>query len=112
RALAAGEVRIAVRAAGLNFRDVLIALGMYPGEASMGIEGAGVVLEVGADVSGLEPGDRVFGLLPDAFGAECVADRRLVARVPEGWSFVEAASVPVVFLTAYYGLVDLARVRS
>ena len=48
RPLGAGEVRVAVRAAGLNFRDVLIALGMYPGDAGpLGSEGAGVVLEVG-----------------------------------------------------------------
>ncbi|KOV64276.1 alcohol dehydrogenase catalytic domain-containing protein, partial [Streptomyces sp. MMG1121] len=62
RALAAGEVRIAVRAAGLNFRDVLIALGMYPGEAPLGSEGAGVVVEVGSGVVDLCPGDRVMGL--------------------------------------------------
>ena len=47
RPLTPSEVRIAVRAAGLNFRDVLIALGMYPGMAQIGGEGAGVVLEVG-----------------------------------------------------------------
>ena len=46
--LADGQVRVGVRAAGLNFRDVLIALGMYPGDAPLGSEGAGVVIEVGA----------------------------------------------------------------
>ena len=50
-ALGVGEVRVGVRAAGVNFRDVLIALGMYPGDAAVGSEGAGVVLEVGPDVS-------------------------------------------------------------
>ncbi|WP_176308738.1 alcohol dehydrogenase catalytic domain-containing protein, partial [Micromonospora sp. NBS 11-29] len=67
--LGAGEVRVAVRAAGVNFRDVLIALGMYPdSSAVMGSEGAGVVVEVGPDVSGLTPGDRVFGLFEPGFG--------------------------------------------
>ncbi|MCP3803257.1 SDR family NAD(P)-dependent oxidoreductase [Allokutzneria sp. A3M-2-11 16] len=102
-----GEVRIAVRAAGINFRDVLNALGMYPGDVVMGIEGAGVITEVGPDVTGLQPGDRVFGLFTGAFGPSAVADHRMLAPIPEGWSFARAASVPVVFLTAYYGLVDL-----
>nr|WP_284748671.1 type I polyketide synthase [Amycolatopsis sp. RTGN1] len=108
-----GHVRIAVRAAGVNFRDVLNALGMYPGEAgAMGLEGAGVVTEVGPGVTGLAAGDRVLGMFPGAFGPVAVADQRLVARVPDGWSFAEAASVPIVFLTAYYALVDLGRVQA
>ncbi|WP_158828203.1 SDR family NAD(P)-dependent oxidoreductase, partial [Streptomyces sp. NRRL S-118] len=111
RSLGAGEVRVSVRAAGLNFRDVLIALGLYPGEAPLGSEAAGVVLEVGADVTDLAPGDRVFGLITDAFGPVAVADRRTVVPMPPGLSFVEAAAVPVVYLTAYYGLVDLAGLR-
>ena len=112
RPLGAGEVRIGVRAAGLNFRDVLIALGMYPGEAEMGTEAAGVVLEVGADVTDLAPGDRVFGLVADSFGPVAVSDRRMLAPMPAGWSFAQAASVPVVYLTAYYGLVELAGLRA
>ncbi|MCX5443916.1 type I polyketide synthase, partial [Streptomyces nigrescens] len=111
--LGAGQVRIGVRAAGVNFRDVLNALGMYPGEAgALGSEGAGVVLEVGAGVHDLQPGDRVMGMFFGAFGPLAVADRRLLARVPDGWSFAQAASVPVVFLTAYYALVELAEVQA
>jgi polyketide synthase 12 len=109
--LGVGQVRVAVHAAGLNFRDVLIALGVYPGEARIGSEGAGVVLEVGPQVEGLARGDRVMGLLDGAFGPVAVTDRRLLAKVPDGWSFAEAAAVPIVFLTAYYALVDLAGVR-
>ena len=109
--LGAGEVRVGVRAAGLNFRDVLIALGVYPERASIGGEGAGVVLEVGPGVLGFEPGDRVMGLFGGAFGPVAVADHRLLARVPDGWSFAQAASVPIVFLTACYAFVDLAHIR-
>ncbi|MGA5819073.1 SDR family NAD(P)-dependent oxidoreductase [Kitasatospora sp. NPDC094028] len=112
RPLGAGEVRIGVRAAGLNFRDVLIALGMYPGEAPLGSEAAGVVLEVGTGVTDLAPGDRVFGLVTDAFGPVTVADRRTVAPMPAGLTFAEAAAIPVVYLTAYYGLVDLADLQA
>ncbi|MFF3249382.1 SDR family NAD(P)-dependent oxidoreductase, partial [Streptomyces sp. NPDC002870] len=111
--LGTGQVRIAVRAAGVNFRDVLNVLGMYPGEAGLlGLEGAGVVTEVGPGVLGLAVGDRVMGMLSGAFGPVVVADARLVVRIPEGWSFAQAASVPIVFLTAYYALVDLGGLQA
>ncbi|MDL2081924.1 SDR family NAD(P)-dependent oxidoreductase, partial [Streptomyces sp. GXMU-J15] len=111
--LGEGQVRVAVRAAGVNFRDVLNALGMYPGDArDFGLEGAGVVTEVGPGVSGLAVGDRVFGMFSGAFGPMAVADARTIARVPGGWSFAQAASVPVVFLTAYYALRDLGGLRA
>ncbi len=111
RPLEAGQVRIGVRAAGLNFRDVLLALGMYPGTAPMGSEAAGVLTEVGPEVLDFAPGDRVMGTLAGGFGPVAVSDRRLLARMPEAWSFTEAAAVPIAFLTAYYALVDLARVQ-
>ncbi len=101
------EVRVEVRAAGVNFRDVLIGLGTYPEPGLMGSEGAGIVLEVGAGVENVAVGDRVFGLFAGGFAPETVTDRRLVARMPDGWSFTDAASVPMVFMTAYYGLFDL-----
>ncbi|MEU8703383.1 type I polyketide synthase [Streptomyces sp. NPDC048680] len=111
--LAAGAVRVAVRATGVTFRDVLTVLGLYPGDPQpLGIEAAGVVTEVGPGVTGLAPGDRVFGLLPGSMGSSCVADRRLMAPVPAGWGFAEAASVPSAFLTAWFGLRDVADVRT
>ncbi|XCM79314.1 SDR family NAD(P)-dependent oxidoreductase [Kitasatospora sp. HUAS MG31] len=110
--LAPGHVRVALHAAGLNFRDVLNALGMYPGQAGLlGNEGAGVVLEVAPDVTALAPGDRVMGMFAGSFGTHAVTDHRLLVRMPEGWDFTEAASTPIVFLTAYYALVDLARLN-
>ncbi|WEB45356.1 SDR family NAD(P)-dependent oxidoreductase [Streptomyces yunnanensis] len=110
--LTEGRVRIRVQAAGLNFRDVLDALGMYPGEAApLGAEAAGVVTETGPGVRGLHPGDHVTGLVLGGFGPEAVADERLLTRIPDGWSAAQAASVPLVFLTAYYALKDLADLR-
>ncbi|WP_443053083.1 SDR family NAD(P)-dependent oxidoreductase [Streptomyces sp. FXJ1.172] len=110
--LGAGQVRVSVRAAGLNFRDVLMALGMYPGELSLGSEGAGVITEVGPQAGDFRVGDRVMGMLPLSFGTVCAADQRMLVRIPEGWSFEQAAAVPAVFLTAYYGLRDLAGLRA
>ncbi|WP_147264829.1 zinc-binding dehydrogenase, partial [Streptomyces sp. NBRC 110611] len=110
--LTEGQVRIQVQAAGVNFRDVLNALGMYPGEAGLlGAEAAGVVTETGPGVNGLRPGDRVMGMVFGGFGPVGVTDQRLLTRIPEGWSYARAASVPLVFLTALYGLKDLAGLR-
>ncbi|MFI9815518.1 type I polyketide synthase [Saccharothrix variisporea] len=109
--LGPGQVRIAMRAAGLNFRDVLIALDMYPGDGVMGGEGAGVVVETAPDVEGITPGDHVMGLFHDAFAPEVVTDARMVVRVPKGWSFATAAATPIAFCTAYFALVDLAEVK-
>ncbi len=106
-----GQVRLGMQAAGLNFRDVLIALGVYPSEAPIGSEGAGVVMEVGPGVTDLAVGDRVMGLVPEAFGPVAIAERDLLVKMPADWSFAQAASIPVAFLTAYYALVDLAAVR-
>ncbi|WP_156688864.1 type I polyketide synthase [Mycobacterium sp. Marseille-P9652] len=109
--LGAGQVRVAVSAVGVNFRDVLVALGMYPGGGHLGAEGAGVVVEVGPGVDGLKVGDPVMGLL-GVVGSEAIVDERLVVAVPAGWSLARAVGVPVVFLTALYGLSGLAGVRA
>ncbi len=106
------EVRIAMRAGGINFRDVLVALGFtVPGEGVIGGEGSGVVVDVGEEVSDLAPGDRVMGQMAHAFAPLARSDRDLLTPIPDGWSFEQAAVVPSVFITAYYGLVELASLR-
>ncbi|AZM51505.1 Type I polyketide synthase [Streptomyces sp. WAC 01529] len=105
--LTSGQVRVAVQAAGLSFRDVTIALGLVGRTAvgtELGSEGAGTVLEVADDVTGLSPGDRVMGAFSGAFGRVAVTDQRLLVPVPDGWSHAQAASVPSAFLTAYHAL--------
>jgi len=110
RPLNDGEVRVAVRSAGVNFRDVLVALGVHPGSAQLGIEAAGVVVEAGPGVASLLAGDRVMGFVPGAFGPLAVADARLLVPVPAGWSFAQAAAVPAPYCTALESLVDVARI--
>ncbi|MER6952301.1 polyketide synthase dehydratase domain-containing protein, partial [Nonomuraea sp. NPDC000554] len=87
RELASGEVRVQVRAAGLNFRDVVVTLGMVPEQGEpIGGEFAGVVAEVGPEVEGLQVGDRVMGLGEAAFAPRLVVDQRLLVALPAGWS--------------------------
>ncbi|MEU4254231.1 SDR family NAD(P)-dependent oxidoreductase, partial [Amycolatopsis sp. NPDC026612] len=106
------EVRVAVRAAGLNFRDVLTVLGMYPGDAGpLGAEAMGVVAEVGTEVTGVTVGERVMGRFAGGVGPFAVVDERYLVPVPAAWSDAEGAGAPVVYVTALYGLIDVADVR-
>lgn len=111
-----GEVELAVRATGLNFMNVMSALGIYPGYergvGPLGIECAGVVTAVAADVTQFKAGDAVMGLAFDSLGSHAVTDARLLVPKPEALTFAEAASLPVVFLTAYYALCQLGRMRA
>ena len=104
-----GEVEIQVRAAGLNFRDVLNALDLYSGEAGLlGDECAGEIVAVGPGVSGLRVGDLVVGFASGSFGSYVTTRAELVVAMPDGWTFAEAAAVPIAFVTAAYGLKHLA----
>jgi polyketide synthase 12 len=111
--LQGGQVRVAVRTMPANFRDVMIALGLYPDEdAVMGVEASGVVIETGPGVGRFAVGDRVTGLFPEGTGTIAVTDARLLMDIPSGWSYTEAATAPVVFATAYYALTGLADVKA
>ena len=103
------EVVIRVRAAALNFRDVLTALGMLKGPSrrtpSFGWECVGEVIARGDRVDSLEIGDVVMGLMPGAMAGHVTAKADLVVRKPEHLGIEEAATLPVAFLTAYLGLV-------
>ncbi|WP_440763648.1 quinone oxidoreductase family protein [Natronorubrum sp. DTA7] len=101
----AGEVRIEVEAAGINFADIMQRRGVYPGgpEApyTPGMEAAGTIDATGEGV-GLEEGDRVVAMLSTGGYAEyAVANAQMLFPIPEGMSFEEAAGFPVQFLTAH-----------
>ncbi len=107
-----GQVRVALSAVAANFRDVMIALGLYPDpDAVMGVEASGVVIESASADSSFAVGDRVMGLFPDGTGTIATTDQRLLVKVPAGWSHTAAATTSVVFATAFYALVDLAGVK-
>ena len=117
--LGADEVRISVKATGLNFRDVMWAMGLLPEEAiengfsgpTMGLEASGIVTAVGANVTHVVPGDAVVGFAPACFGTVITTKSEAVAKMPAGLNFAEAASVPVVFFTSWYAISYLGRAR-
>ncbi len=109
----AGEVEIRVKASGLNFRDVLNALGMYPGaKIPLGIECAGEIVAVGEGVMDLKVGDEVIGLTTAAFRSSATIPVERVFAKPKNISINQAASIPTIFLTAYYGLHHLAGMKA
>jgi malonyl CoA-acyl carrier protein transacylase len=105
-----GEVEIRVRAAGLNFRDVLNALGLYPGEPPLGSECAGVVVAVGTLVEGIEIEDDVVALTNGSLSLYVTVNANLVVPKPAALTFEEAATIPVAFLTAYWCLHRVAKI--
>ena len=110
------EVEIGIHAGGVNFRDVMKALGIYPGNPVdllwFGDDFAGEVLRVGSRVTDFQPGDRVAGLAPGCFRSHVTVDHRLVLPLPLAMSFEEAATLPTVFLTAHHALVHLGRMKA
>jgi NADPH:quinone reductase-like Zn-dependent oxidoreductase/acyl carrier protein len=116
---AAGEIVLKVAASGLNFRDVMWAQGLLPEEAledgfagpSLGFECAGELVAIGDGVTHLQIGDRVMALAADAFATHVVVPASAAMRLPETIDGVAAATVPVAFMTAYYALEHLARLR-
>jgi acyl transferase domain-containing protein/acyl carrier protein len=105
-----GEVEIEVAAAGLNFRDVLGALGMVD-TGPIGTECAGVVTRLGSGVTRLAVGDRVMAIAAGSVARFAVTDARRAARVPKGISLEQAATIPAVFLTAQHALHHLAGLK-
>ncbi len=111
RAVGRDEVEIQVSATGLNFRDLLNAMGMYPGDAGpMGLECAGIVTAIGEGVTGISVGDEVLAVSPGSFSPFVTTRASFVAPKPAGMTFAEAATIPIAFLTSYYSLHRLARI--
>jgi phthiocerol/phenolphthiocerol synthesis type-I polyketide synthase C len=115
----ADQVVIQVEATGLNFRDVMYALGMLSDESvesgfagpTLGLECAGVVTALGASVNGLAIGDRVLAFGPSCFSNQVTTRASAVAVLPTSMSFEAAATIPTTFFTAYYAMHHLARLQ-
>ncbi|MDL1883139.1 SDR family NAD(P)-dependent oxidoreductase [Anaerolineae bacterium CFX8] len=104
-----GEVEVRVRASGLNFRDVLNALGMYPGDPGpLGDEFVGEIVRVGEGVMDHQVGDVVLGMSPASFSSYVTASVMKIVPKPASMSDEEAATIPITFMTAYYALHHLA----
>ncbi|MEP6999079.1 MAG: SDR family NAD(P)-dependent oxidoreductase [bacterium] len=116
----AGEVEVEVEVAGLNFKDVMLAMGMLPDHAldashggwTLGREFAGRVVRIGEGVTNVSVGDDVLGLGSSAFGSFCTTFAGAVVRRPPTLTAEQAAAIPLVFVTAHYGLNTLAKMKA
>jgi NADPH:quinone reductase-like Zn-dependent oxidoreductase/acyl carrier protein/SAM-dependent methyltransferase len=114
-----GEVEIKIHAAGLNFRDVLWAMGMLPEDAvehgfsgpTIGMECAGEIVRVGAGVSGVNVCDRVIAFASSTFASHVTTKSDCTAAIPDAMAYAAAATIPTAFVTAWYALDHLARLE-
>jgi len=113
KSLAADEVRVEILAGSLNFRDVLIAMRLYPGYfKELGGDIAGRVIEVGTAVTDLSVGDRVLGMAPGGLRSDVVVPRAALCPMPGKFNDCEAASIPAVWMTVYHSLCEVAQLQA
>ncbi|KAF5857085.1 hypothetical protein ETB97_006264 [Aspergillus alliaceus] len=103
-----GHVEIQVEYVGLNFKDVMTAMGQMSKD-TLGNECSGIVTKVGSDVEGLAKGDRVCAVCEGAFATYVSCPATSVWRIPDDMELKMAATIPLIFCTAYYSLFDLGR---
>ncbi len=114
------EVEFAIQAAGMNFRDVVLSTGLVAGlemensagKRRLGSEFAGIVTRCGDAVTHLKPGDEIFGISPASFASHALTGADLVLPRPAGLSVEQAAAIPVAYVTAWYGLLHLAKLSA
>ena len=106
------EVEVETRAVGLNFKDIVISMGIIDTFASdLGHESSGIVTKVGSNVQHLKTGDRVMALGGESFATVRRRDGSGVKKIPNSLSFVDAATMPVVHCTVIYSLEWVARLE-
>ena len=108
--LANDEVEIEVKATGVNFKDVVVTMGQLA-QPFIGIECSGIVSSVGKDVKGLRVGQRVMAMPEGAYSTYARSRATSAYPIPADLSFEEAASIPIVFCTAYYALFTLGQLQ-
>ena len=112
-----GEVKVRLRAAGVNYADIVLVRGHYQEKPSLpfspGLEGAGEVLSVGEGVTTFTPGDKVMAVIGNgAFAEEAVVSVNSVFPIPEGMDYFMAAAFPVAYGTSHIALTDRAEIKS
>ncbi|KAF5553596.1 polyketide synthase [Fusarium napiforme] len=109
------QIEVKVHSAGLNFHDVVSAMGLIPSETppiSPGVEISGVVRRLGSSVTGLSIGDRVMSLCENGgFSTHFTANHHYVHKIPDNMSFEEASTIQCCFSTVVYALIDVGRMR-
>lgn len=110
--LGADEVVIAPRSVGMNFRDLLVAMGLVDGgSVGLGLECAGIITAVGSNVKHLEAGDRVMAMGQNYFSTETITLAEHAVKIPDTLAFDDAATMPCVYITVIHALLKVANVQ-
>jgi NADPH:quinone reductase-like Zn-dependent oxidoreductase len=110
RVLQEDEVEVEMKAVGMNFKDILIAMGIVgSNSASFGLEGAGIIKRVGSGVTNMSGGDRVLIFGAGCFSTSAIIPNSLCVKIPDDLSFEDAATMPYVSATVIYSLLHVAR---
>lgn len=111
----ANEALIEIKSVGVNFMSLLSVLGICPsgknGFCTLGIECVGIVQAIGENVHHILVGDVVYGMAYDTLASHTKVNANALCKVPQGYSYDELATIPAVFLTVYYSLIELARIK-
>lgn len=105
------SVEIEVQATGINFKDVVVSMGQL-NQPYIGVECSGIVTSVGKNVTDVFPGQRVMAMPEGAYSTYARCPSTSIAIIPDSMSIEEAATIPIIFCTAYYGLFDLGRLSA
>ena len=108
--LGPSEILIKAKATGVNFKDIMVAMGQLP-EKALGQECSGIIHSVGSDVQDMKAGDRVCCLVGGAYKSYVRCHVSAVSKIPVNYSFASAAALPVVYCTAYYALYNIGRLK-
>ncbi|KAJ5142667.1 Fum1p [Penicillium bovifimosum] len=106
-----GQLEVEIRYIGLNFRDILISLGLVGDKEQFGLEASGIVRDVGAGVTDFSVGDEVIIISSGNLQSRVIVDEACCLKIPSGISLEQAATLPVVFSTAIYSLVELGSLK-
>ncbi|XP_033103366.1 LOW QUALITY PROTEIN: reducing polyketide synthase FUB1-like [Anneissia japonica] len=111
-----GKVLVKIKSAALNFKDVMMALGMLnallkTGDKQFGLEFSGIVEKVGEGVSSLKEGDEVLGFGEHCFASHSICDADLVVKKPPNLSWDESSGVGIIFATSYHSLIERANLQ-
>ncbi|TGO56821.1 hypothetical protein BOTNAR_0215g00160 [Botryotinia narcissicola] len=110
--VAAGNVEVEIVAAGLNFKDVAVTMGIVPeNEYLLGLEASGIIRRIGLGVEKYKPGDRVCILKNGTFSNRVQVPIERVHRIPNSMSFEDAATIPLVYLTSIYSLFNIGNLK-
>ncbi|KAJ5537168.1 Fum1p [Penicillium frequentans] len=104
-------IEIDMKKIGVNFRDLMVAMGLVGHKDQIGIEGSGLVRRVGSDVKDFSPGDRVIVCCKGVFKTRITIDPEHCWKIPDGISLADAASMPTVYVTAIYSLIELGNLQ-